>query len=123
MAPDCWMSSALPAATPDAASTRRIVRAQSRAARSCAAAAPMFPAPRMAIMLIGGGGGEWWWSGAGGYHHHHHHYHHPTYCNSGMDTLAGKVAVVTGASRGIGYATAAALVERGASVAISGTNQ
>ena len=40
-----------------------------------------------------------------------------------MDSLTGKVAVVTGGSRGIGYATAAALVARGASVAISGTNQ
>ncbi len=36
-------------------------------------------------------------------------------------TLSGKTAVVTGGSRGIGYAVAAALLHRGANVVISGT--
>ena len=40
-----------------------------------------------------------------------------------MADLTGKVAIVTGGSRGIGFATARALLERGASVAITGTNQ
>jgi 3-oxoacyl-[acyl-carrier protein] reductase len=38
-------------------------------------------------------------------------------------TLAGKIALVTGGSRGIGLATARALVARSASVAIIGTDQ
>jgi NAD(P)-dependent dehydrogenase (short-subunit alcohol dehydrogenase family) len=38
-------------------------------------------------------------------------------------TLSGKVAFVTGGSRGIGLATAKALIGRGASVAITGTDQ
>jgi NAD(P)-dependent dehydrogenase (short-subunit alcohol dehydrogenase family) len=38
-------------------------------------------------------------------------------------TLTGKVAVVTGGSRGIGFATAKALAKQGASVAILGTDQ
>jgi NAD(P)-dependent dehydrogenase (short-subunit alcohol dehydrogenase family) len=37
--------------------------------------------------------------------------------------LSGKVAVVTGGSRGIGLATARALLQRGASVAITGTDR
>jgi 3-oxoacyl-[acyl-carrier protein] reductase len=40
-----------------------------------------------------------------------------------MDPLTGKVAVVTGGSRGIGLAIARALVERGASVMITGTKE
>ena len=40
-----------------------------------------------------------------------------------MSSLAGKVAFVTGGSRGIGLATARALVAHGASVAITGTDQ
>jgi len=40
-----------------------------------------------------------------------------------MTSFAGKVAFVTGGSRGIGLATAKALVAGGASVAITGTNQ
>jgi len=39
-----------------------------------------------------------------------------------MSSLTGKVAVVTGGSRGIGLATARALLQQGASVAITGTN-
>jgi NAD(P)-dependent dehydrogenase (short-subunit alcohol dehydrogenase family) len=39
-----------------------------------------------------------------------------------MSALTGKAAVVTGGSRGIGLATARALVSRGASVAITGTS-
>ena len=37
--------------------------------------------------------------------------------------LASKIAIVTGGSRGIGLAIAAALLDEGASVAISGLNQ
>ena len=40
-----------------------------------------------------------------------------------MSALNGKVAVVTGGSRGIGFAIADALLRQGASVAISGTAQ
>ena len=39
------------------------------------------------------------------------------------DSWRGKVAIVTGGSSGIGAATALALVERGACVAITGRNQ
>jgi NAD(P)-dependent dehydrogenase (short-subunit alcohol dehydrogenase family) len=38
-----------------------------------------------------------------------------------MSSLTGKVAVITGGSRGIGLATAQALLARGASVAVTGT--
>ncbi len=40
-----------------------------------------------------------------------------------MDSFTGKVAVVTGASRGIGLAIARALVDRGAGVMITGTSE
>ena len=40
-----------------------------------------------------------------------------------MNSLAGKVAVVTGSSKGIGYAIAEALVRAGASVSVSARNQ
>ena len=40
-----------------------------------------------------------------------------------MTSFTGKVALVTGGSRGIGYATAKALIALGASVAITGTDQ
>jgi len=45
-----------------------------------------------------------------------HHGHLPV---GSVGQLVGKVALVTGASRGVGFATARALVERGARVAIS----
>ena len=38
-------------------------------------------------------------------------------------SLEGKIAVVTGGSRGIGFAIAQALLRQGASVAITGTDQ
>src|ERR1051325_2543770 len=40
-----------------------------------------------------------------------------------MSSLTGKVACVTGGSRGIGLATARHLLEQGASVAITGTSE
>jgi NAD(P)-dependent dehydrogenase (short-subunit alcohol dehydrogenase family) len=40
-----------------------------------------------------------------------------------MSTLAGKVAIVTGGSRGIGLAVASALIARGARVVVTGTNE
>jgi 3-oxoacyl-[acyl-carrier protein] reductase len=40
-----------------------------------------------------------------------------------MTSLSGRVAVITGGSRGIGRAIADALLQRGASVAITGTSQ
>ena len=40
-----------------------------------------------------------------------------------MSTLTGKTAIVTGGSRGIGFAIARAMVERGANVTITGTNE
>ena len=40
-----------------------------------------------------------------------------------MSSLAGQVAVVTGGSRGIGLAVARALLQQGAAVAVTGTNE
>ena len=40
-----------------------------------------------------------------------------------MDSLSGKVAFITGGSRGIGLAIARALLAQGAAVAITGTNR
>src|SRR5438093_10356963 len=42
---------------------------------------------------------------------------------SGMESLQGKVAIVTGGSRGIGLAIARALVAEGAQVAITGRDE
>ena len=44
------------------------------------------------------------------------------YCNSDMETLRGKVALVTGGSRGIGLAIARALVAEGIKVSVTGLN-
>ncbi|MFI9358358.1 SDR family oxidoreductase [Streptomyces lydicus] len=43
--------------------------------------------------------------------------------DSGLPELSGKVALVTGASRGIGYGIAAALIARGDRVVITGRNE
>src|SRR5688500_1007465 len=45
------------------------------------------------------------------------------YCNGGMERLTGKVAVITGGSRGIGLGTARAFIARGARVVITGTRE
>jgi NAD(P)-dependent dehydrogenase (short-subunit alcohol dehydrogenase family) len=46
-----------------------------------------------------------------------------SYCNGAMPTLDGKVALVTGGARGIGFATAKALIASGARVVISATSE
>src|SRR4029453_13859874 len=92
------MSSALPAAAWLEASTNRIRLTRSRDTSACAIAPPRSPAPTIpTVVMIG--------------------------CAivMGVAGLTGKVAVVTGGSRGIGCAIARALLERGASVAITAT--
>ena len=65
-------------------------RAMPRRASACASAPPSSPAPMMATSL-----------------------HRVRYCNAAMQSLRGKVALVTGGSRGIGLAIARALVADG----------
>src|SRR5687767_2232047 len=103
------MSSAFPSATSRAGSMSTRRRTRSRAASTCAVVAPRSPAPMTATVDIRA----------------------PALVDSRTTvlyramaplTLTDQTAVVTGGSRGIGYAVAAALLQRGASVVISGTN-
>src|SRR5207244_4385801 len=94
----CMMSSALPSATRPRSSTRRIAAATFRRASACAAAPPSSPAPMIAMSRMG-----------------------MRYCKFDvMESLNGKVALVTGGSRGIGLAIARALVANGATVSVTG---
>ena len=92
----CAMSSALPAATRRVSSMSVIDRTRFDRARACAIAPPSSPAPIMATSCIR--------------------------CDIviAMQSLRGKVALVTGGSRGIGLAIARALVADGVQVAITG---
>src|SRR5690349_24239051 len=100
MAPDCWMSNALPAATCAASSMSSTRATRSPWASASATAPPSSPAPMMHTVGV-------IWCGILVRHM----------------ALGGKVAIVTGGSRGIGFATARALTAQGASVAIVGTDQ
>src|SRR4051812_8533497 len=93
------MSSALPSATRPASSIKRISPAALRRASACAVRPPSSPAPTMATSRMRCG------------------------IVIPMQSLSGKSAVVTGGSRGIGYAIAQALLAEGASVVITGLNQ
>ena len=95
----CAMSSALPAATRPLSSTSTSERTTSRRARTCATAPPSSPAPMMATSRMG-------WA-----------------IVMAMQSLRGKVALVTGGSRGIGLAIARALVAEGAKVVITGQSE
>ena len=92
----CAMSSALPAATRPLSSISLIDRTRFDRASACAVAPPSSPAPIIATSSIG--------------------------CDivMAMQSLRGKVALVTGGSRGIGLAIARALVADGVQVAITG---
>src|SRR5262245_37586534 len=95
------MSSALPAATLPSASISSTRETRSPRASACAAAPAMSPAPMMPIVVMN----PW------------------VILVDGMSPLTGKVALVTGGSRGIGLATARALLTQGGSVAITATDQ
>src|SRR5258707_3006361 len=90
------MSSALPAATRRVSSMSVIERTRFDRASACAVAPPSSPAPIMATFCIR--------------------------CDIvvAMQSLRGKVALVTGGSRGIGLAIARALVAEGVDVAVTG---
>src|SRR2546428_3536922 len=93
------MSSALPSATRPWSSIRRTTSAALRRASTCATRPPSSPAPTIATSRMR--------------------------CDIviPMQSLQGKVAVVTGGSRGIGFAIAHALAAQGSKVAITGLNE
>src|ERR1700704_6887700 len=90
------MSSALPSATRPLSSIRRTMAAAFLRATACATRPPSSPAPTIATSCMR--------------------------CDIviPMQLLTGKVAVVTGGSRGIGFAIAHALAAEGVKVAITG---
>src|SRR5215207_8582722 len=93
------MSSAFPCAIRTSLSIRRISRTRLRPASLCASVLPIGPAPMMAIRDIG------------------------VDYSSLMSDFTGRVALVTGGTRGIGEAIVRALSSAGASVAFTGRDQ